>query len=109
MDRAAEQVEHRGRAFFRAKKGDRGLLIEPENGCVWEDNGRSTVLLDPHPVTRTEGVVQAHRLPLRLTRSLRFYAPLHGDNFGYPYFTRAGCRRAGTQRGHEEAQPYGQT
>ena len=77
MDRATEQVEHRDGALFETNKGDRGLLIKTENGLVREDNGCSTVLLNPYPVTGTVSLVQSHRLPLHLTRPLRFYAPLH--------------------------------
>src|SRR5574341_86370 len=101
MHRAAEQVEHRDGALFWTNQGNRGLLIETENGFVREGNGGATALLDPNPVTGAVGLVQAHRLPLCLTRSLGFYAPLHRDYFGGPFLTRACHRSARTQGAYE--------
>ncbi|MDJ0889308.1 MAG: hypothetical protein QNI89_18550 [Desulfobacterales bacterium] len=79
----AEEMEgtacqfHHGTTFgLHAAERDRGVLVQPQQGLVFQGEGRPALFVHPDDVTGAEGVIQLDGLPQGCSRPLNRYIPL---------------------------------
>jgi hypothetical protein len=105
MDSALGQRDDGTSFFFHAAEGNRRVLIQAQQGLVFQGKGGSTSIVHPNGVAGAKGVIEFDALPLGFPRPLNLDIPFYRNRFGSPWLTGFGKSRPRVQQG----QTYNET